>query len=542
MTRSTFKRGLHLPLAAAVAFCCALAVAYFWLAESKAVAATRPNVVLIQVDDMAKSLLEARYRENGRMVPAMPNVRGQLRDEGVDFMRYYVSDPICGPSRASLLTGRSVHNHGMRINVHPWGYPLWQSSQISQENLAVWLDRAGYRTIHVGKYTNGYGHDPENEVPPGWNRWVTPTRGTATYYGYPLNYQGFITPTIGSWQTRDTADCVIATLDVAGACTHATDVQTAYAVDEIGRAAAADEPFYLQLDYNAPHDDGRRPGGPTPPTRTSWIMGKTKAPQRLSEQKADRTHPVFIRKQPKLKGAVKREIQERWRSEVASLKAVDEGVGRVLDQLRATGRIDDTYILFTSDNGLFHGEHRIAYGKFLPHEPSSRLPLIVRGPGLPKGGRTAALGSNLDLAGTVLEMTGAQAGAQMDGRSLLPFARQTTLRHRSPVLLEGFNARGPDLPELFLDGSGRKRPNQALVLNYTGFVAGPWKFISYAYGEEELYNLYTDPGEKRNVVRNKRAKGIVRWARKQAKRLGACAGPACHAPVKVPRIKPPRRR
>lgn len=540
MTHKLFTRGRFLPLSAAVAFCCSLAVAFFWLAESKAVAAARPNVVMVQVDDMARSLMDAEYKDNGRWVAAMPNLRRQIAAQGVEFSRYYVSDPICGPSRASLLTGRSAHNHGMTINVPPYGYPLWQNSEISRENLPVWLDRAGYRTIHVGKYTNQYGANPPDEVPAGWDRWVSPTMGTWSYYGNPLNINGVVTPKIGSWQARDSADCVVATLDVPGACTHATDLQTAYAVDELAKTSTDLNPFYLQLDYNAPHDDGRKPAGPTPPTRVLNIAKRTPPPENLTKRPASRSQPLFIRRQPVMSGEVRREVRDRWRNEVASLKAIDQGIGRVLEQLRVNGQLENTYVMFTSDNGLFHGEHRIAYGKFLPHEPSSHVPLVMRGPGLPKGSKSGALGSNLDIASTVLAMTGVGAGSWQDGRSLLGFARNPRRLHKSPVLLEGYNGRGRDEPERFLDGSGQSRVNQAVVLNYTGFVAKNWKYIGYSYGEEELYDLAVDPGEMRNLVKFPRYANVLRWARSQARRLGTCVASECRAPVKAPRAKLPK--
>ena len=537
MTRSFFKPGITLPLAAAVAFLCSLAVAFFWLAESKAVAATRPNVLLIQVDDMARSLIDAEYRQGGRWVPAMPNTQRLIAGHGVQFDQYRVSDPICGPSRASLLTGRSVHNHGMRINVAPWGYPYWQNSEISRENLAVWLDRAGYRTAHIGKYTNQYGVDPDDEVPAGWDRWAGPTRGGASYYGVPWNIDGFVTGPIGSWETRDPATCAVATLDVPGACTHATDLQTAYAVDEVIQSREDPAPFYLQLDYNAPHDDGRRPAGPTPPTRVLPIANRTAPPSGLTRRPVSNSQPKFIRSQPVMDGPTRTEIRRRWGSEVASLKAVDQGIGRVIKELKNDGRLENTYVIFTSDNGMFHGEHRIAYGKFLPHEPSSVVPFVVRGPGLPAKKTSNALASNLDVAPTILKMTGTTAAGWRDGRSLLGFARKPDLTHDSPVLLEGFNGRDPLAPELFLDGVGRTMPNQAVVLNYTGFVAGNWKYVAYSYGEEELYDLARDPGETRNLFWSKRHRNVLNWARGEVRSLAKCAAATCREPVVVPRAK-----
>jgi len=533
--------GRNLPLAAAILFCCSFAVAWFWLIESRAVAATRPNVVLIQVDDMSKNLLRSEYRDpkRGRWVPAMPNLLKQVAGRGVEFSNYYVSDPICGPSRASLLTGRATHNHGMKINVPPFGYPFWQNSQISQENLPVWLERAGYRTIHVGKYFNGYGADPQDEVPAGWDRFISPTNRTSSYYGNPLNINGQVTPPIGDWQVRDDPGCVVATIDTPGFCTHSTDLQTAYAVDEIAKSSTDLNPFYLQLDYNAPHDDGRRADGPEPPARLRPISHRTDPPGSLGNRPVSPAQPQFIRGQAPLAPDMQAEIRERWGNEVASVKGVDEGIGRILDQLEVYGMMENTYVIFTSDNGMFHGEHRIQYGKFLPHEPSTRQPLIMRGPGLPANRSTTALSSNLNLASTVLTMTGVGDGAALDGGSLIGFARHPRQPNRVPVLLEGFNGLDPALPEPFLDGGGQKRPNQAVVLNYTGLVSDNWKYVAYSYGEEELYNLAADPGEMRNLAAVPRYARITAWGRKQAARLATCLGPECRLEVQAPRLPRP---
>lgn len=484
---------------------------------------------------MARSQMRAKIRERGAWVPAMPNLLTQVAERGVEFNRYYASDPICGPSRASLLTGLATHNHGMKINVAPWGYPLWQDSPISSENLPNWLSRDGYRTIHIGKYTNGYGATEPEEVPSGWDRWITPTKSSgASYYGSPLNIDGQVTRPIGNFKSPDPKDCRVALPAVPGACKHATDLQTAFAVREIGKSSGDDKPFYLQLDYNAPHEDGRPPSGAMPPSRLRGLAAKVKFPKSLKRSPVNSSQPVFIRTQKPLTGAMKRETRKRWGNEVASLRGVDEGIGRVLGQLRRTGQLENTYVIFISDNGIFHGQHRIAYGKFLPHQPSSSQPLLLRGPALPSGRVSDTLTSNLDLASTVLAMTGAKAGRPLDGRSLLGLARHPDKTSRVPVLLEGFNGLDSDEPEPFLDGSGRSRPNQAPVLNYTGFVAGKWKFVQYSYGEEELYNLRADPLELRNRVKDPRRAKLVTWARAQTDRLATCSGPECRLPVNLP--------
>ncbi len=508
------------------------------IAGFPSVAAARPaaNVILIQTDDMTRAQLRAKIRSRGRWGPAMPNLLAQVARQGVELDRYYSSHPLCGPSRASLLSGRATHNHGMLINAAPYGYPVWQRGGSFTENLPVWLQRNGYRTAHIGKYMNGYGRDPESEVPPGWERWVSPVRdGGAGYYGISLNVDGRITAPISDWNRRDRKNCRPVFYALPRACRHSTDVYTGFALKEIGKAAAGKRPFYMQLDYNAPHDDGRLGPGPTPPTRFRALARRVKPPPRLRDRPFTGTPPWFIRRQEPLTGIMKNEIRARHAAEVVGLHAVDEGIGRILAKLRRLGLMRNTYVVFVSDNGMFHGEHRIAYGKYLPHEPSTRQPFLARGPGIPRGRKSASLGSNLDLAGTVLAMTGSRAGRAIDGRSLLRDIRHPRRTSRVPVLLEGFNGRIPSQPEPFLDGNGGQKPNQALVLEYTGLVAGRWKYIRYGYGDEELYDLERDPREERNLAPRADMARVITWGRHQTDRLAVCAGASCRVPVNPPR-------
>ncbi len=520
-------------------FLCAFAAALFPLVEGRATAAVRPNVVLVQVNDMAKSQLRAQIRERGRWGPAMPNVLSLIGGRGVELTRYYSSDPICGPSRASLLSGRATHNHGMRINAAPYGYPVWQGGPDFTENLPVWLQRSGYRTSHIGKYMNGYGLDPETEVPPGWERWVTPTKAAgAGYYGTNINIDGRLTPPVGSWNERDTRECRPVFYTLPGACQYSTDVLTSFALKEISANAESGRPFYMQLDYNAPHDDGRAPAGPAVPARLKGLAHRVRQNFRLDGDPRPGS-PFFIRRNEPLTAEMKGEIRTRYGNEVAALRGVDEGVGRVIGTLRRKGLLDNTYVIFTSDNGFFHGEHRINYGKYLPQEPSSRQPFLVRGPRIPQGKKSHAPGSNLSIASTVLKMTGSKGIGPRDGRPLLSNLRFPKLETNVPVLLEGFNGRGPDEPELFLGGKGQQAPNQAVVLNYSGFVAGQWKYVKYAYGDEELYDISNDPGESRNLVKRPKYSNIVNWAQALDARLTACAGTDCQAGVNVPEVKLP---
>jgi len=493
----------------------------------------RPNVVLVQVDDLSLKVMRASIRERGRLVDAMPKTRTLLAGKGTTFSRFYANSPICAPSRASMLSGLTAHNHGMRINAFPYGYSAWAGSPRESSNLATWLDGAGYRTIHVGKFMNGYNSD--FAIPPGWDSWITSVNNVgAQYYGHTLNVNGEILGPIGSWSSPDPRNCLQRIPTAPSACTHSNDVHTAYAAKEIRDASKGRSPFYLQLDLNAPHDDGRRTRGPEPPTRYKNLVSRVRADLDMDDRIGNGTKPYFIRNLPKMSPEIRSDMRIRFRNEVTTMRAVDDSVGRIITTLRRSGELSNTYVAFFSDNGFFQGEHRLAYGKYLPHEPSARQPLIIRGPGIPAGQKSSVLASTIDIAPTVMALVGGRPGSRVDGGSIKRFAEKPKLRSERVALLEGFNGRGLDYLGPFFDGAGRNDPNQALVVNYTGFVAGRWKYIRYYYGDEELYDLKRDPSERWNLARSEDSNRILNWSRRVSSRLESCSGPDCRVEVDSP--------
>ncbi len=421
-------------------------------------ASARPNIVVIQTDDQTLQQLYARDA-TGRRV--MPNVLGQIGASGTTFDRYYATYPICCPSRASLLTGLYVHNHRVLINRPPYGYPGFKRSPAFLSNLPIWLQRAGYRTVHVGKFMNFYGDADPTEIPPGWSDWrtVISEEGSRRYYGYQLNVNGLLQGPFGDWDAIavDPPGCSIAPPTVSGACNYLTDVDTALAVDAIRDQARSPQPLYLQVDYSAPHLDLIEPLGPAVATRDlSSVVGTHYRPRGYDERDIS-DKPRFIHLFHRLNETQRLGVDARYEREVESLHAVDLGVGMIIDALASSGRLDDTYIFFLSDNGQFHGEHRIAQGKYLPYEPAAHLPLLMRGPGLLPGSHSDALVANIDIAPTIAALAGTPA--RTDGRSLLPFARDPGLRSSRPVLLEGYA----------IPGKGAfTHHNSAPVLDYFG--------------------------------------------------------------------------
>ena len=164
---------------------------------ARAAPAARPSFLVIQTDDQTAQELDSTWiTALGSRARTMPRTIDSIRRRGIEFKRYYVSYPLCCPSRASLLSGRYAHNTRVLGNLPPnGGFTAFQEGPNYRHNIATWLHRSGYRTIHLGKFLNNYGHSvPETTIPPGWESWetLTPAGESSYYYGYHLNVNGRI--------------------------------------------------------------------------------------------------------------------------------------------------------------------------------------------------------------------------------------------------------------------------------------------------------------------------------------------------------------
>lgn len=471
-------------LTLAVAVALALAIT-----ATSAIAA--PNVVLIQTDDQSMNTMGV-----------MARTRALIGDQGMTFDRHYVSYSLCCPSRASLLTGQYAHNHGVRGNFPPAG---GYGALDHHRTLPVWLQRAGYRTGHVGKYLNFY--SLLSGIPPGWDEWYTAVDPfTYRYTEYVLNENGL--PHLYGRREQD----------------YQTDVYTRKAVEFIGRNADREEPFFLAVDYMAAHgelalgDHLTPTGPPRPAKRHAGAMASATLPTPPSFNEADVSDkPSHVRDDPSLTAAQIEDITTEYRLRLESLLAVDEGVEKIIDKLAAEGVLEDTIVIFMSDNGWMSGEHRYHRGKLRVYEPSTRVPLLVRGPGVAPGTHSSALTANIDLAPTIAELAGATPDVVVDGRSLTPAFANTSLAWERDLLHEYFPTPGGNLL-----GEGDD-PGFTAVRTQDGLV-----LAEHDSGEGELYDLTADPFQLNGLQAN------PEWADERAAlsaRLAAlrtCAGASCN--------------
>jgi N-acetylglucosamine-6-sulfatase len=517
----------------------------------------KPSFVVIQTDDETLDQLYASLNVGGVEVQAMPYTLSLIANRGVTFNRYYVPYPLCCPSRVSLLTGRYAHNHNVRGNVPPnGGYTGFKARGAYTHNLATWLQGAGYRTVHIGKFLNGYGDEPFDEgkdVPPGWSAWHSVLKADTNhyYYGYSLNNNGSIEGPYGdpgSWETREYGErddfgCPAAPLN-GKPCFYETDRFNTIAWEELTQTSP-EQPFYMQLDYTAPHGDFRRPAGPEPATRHYNTFAGAPYPHSRSEGFNEgnvNDKPRFIREAPYLSLNDIHTYRVYYQKALESLRSIDEGVKLVVDTLGGLHRLSNTYIIFVSDNGFFYGEHRLTGGKFLAYEPATHLPLLIRGPGIKPGTSTGELAANIDIAPTILELAGAEADKSIDGRSLVPYMRDSALRSRRPLLFESFvetadvEANGEPTAQRAVKEVKRHRrtakngASASIVAppkDYEGIRLGPYKYIEWPDGEKELYDITKDPNELNNVVRVPNLSPIRAFLHAQLVRLEACVGRAC---------------
>jgi N-acetylglucosamine-6-sulfatase len=458
------------------------------LALAPAAAAAKPNIVVLETDDQTLASMSV-----------MPKTRALLGDRGTTFTRSFANYALCCPSRATLYTGQYAHNHGVLSNTPPSG----GYTRLDKSNwLPGWLQAAGYRTMHVGKFLNGYGVlAPPTEVPPGFNDWhgtVDPT--TYRFYGYTVNENG----TLRTYGAAGEPDF------------YSTDFFARRANELIAAAAPSRQPFFMSVAFVAPHsgapaepDDPQNHATPAPAPRHGNAFSTVPLPLAPSWNEADVSDkPAAIQRRPPIGAARAAAIQEDYQQRLESLLAVDDAVESILLALQAAGELDDTLLIFTSDNGFFHGEHRIPTGKLWPYEPSIRLPLYMRGPGVPEGAVRRQLVTNADLAPTILDAADARAGRAQDGRSLFDLLEDPRGQWGRELLIEGGNNQG---------------------LTFAGLRNYRWKYIEYATGEAELYDLESDPDE---LVSRHADPAAARVRAAMAARLAGlrgCAGRSCRA-------------
>jgi N-acetylglucosamine-6-sulfatase len=438
-----------------------------------------PNIVFILIDDLRWDDLGIA----GHPFVRTPNI-DRIGSEGALFRNAFITAPLCSPSRASFLTGQYAHTHGITDNV--------DRSAASHKLITfpLLLRQSGYTTAFIGKWHMGN----DDSQRPGFDRWVS-FKGQGSYLHAEINEDGKEVKPSG----------------------YITDLLSAYAIEFIKRPH--DKPFLVYLAHKAihpevmQHDDGSVNLAEAerfiPAERHRNLFSGKKIPRRASAMRPPTGKPALERKIGDLPplGANTATRDEAVLGRLRSLMAVEEGVGKILKALKETGQLDNTVIVFTSDNGYFYGEHGLSVERRLAYEESIRMPLLIRYPKVIEAGTVRdEFALNIDLAPTLLELAGISVPTRMEGRSLVPLLKGARSEWRKSFLIEYY--------------SDRVFP-RIRQMGYKAVRNERWKYIHYfeLEGMDELYDLKADPYEMRNIIHQPGAVKILEGMRQEMERL-----------------------
>jgi arylsulfatase A-like enzyme len=411
----------------------------------------RPNVVLILSDDQT-------YESIPHDPPVMPKFQSLLADPGQHWIRFpnaFVNTPLCCPSRASILTGRYSHHTGVVDNGTGENLDVGHT-------IATSLHAAGYTTALIGKYLNLYPFGFAPIAPPGWDTWLAKLQGSrrSLYQRYALTDDGFPAPFGTSAED------------------YSTDVY-AHAATEFIRSAPEGAPFFLYFAPVVPHS----PWTPAPRDVGSWTAAVPRPPSFDEANVSDK--PAWVRALPRIEAPYAAKLRRDHRRAYETLASLDDAVLQILDALQARRILDDTVVLFVTDNGFSFGEHRWVT-KSCPYDECIRVPFFVRFPGAAARIDPHPV-SNVDLAPTIADLARTALDPPPDGVSLVPLLLGREPPSWRPGVLAEFRG-------------GRYIPG------WWALRTPQYAYVEYATGERELYDIAgsigpADPYERRNVAR-----------------------------------------
>ncbi|MBL7133709.1 MAG: sulfatase [Phycisphaerae bacterium] len=454
--------------------------------------AKRPNVVFILTDDQRWDLMSCA----GHKFLKTPNL-DRVAAEGAQFLNMFVTTSLCSPSRASFLSGLYAHTHGVVNNFTD--YPSRMTS------FPMRLQQEGYETAYIGKWHMG---EKDDRARPGFDYWIS-HKGQGKYFDNVFNVNGKREVKKGYYTTR------------------VTDMAAEWLKRPHGK------PFLLIIGHKAPHT----PFTPEPKYADIYDdvqIGYPKSAFALEgkpdwvRQRIDTWHGIygpiygFREKFPDTRPSGVKEFARFVRSYTATIRSIDDSVGRVYEALKETGRLDNTLLIFAGDNGMFLGEHGMT-DKRTMHEESIRVPLLARFPKLIKPGtKIEQMALNIDLAPSVLEICGAKPLENPDGSGRRRIHGQSWKR-----LLAG-DAAGWRTSWYYEYNYEKQFP---YTPNVRGVRTDRWKYVHYPHGDgkadrhkAELYDLKNDPGEAKNLIDSPAHRQELERLKKELDRLMKAAG------------------
>lgn len=460
----------------------------------KSATTSQPNIIFIIADDLDTADL-----------PYMPKLQQYLTSQGTTFNNYLFNWAQCCPSRSSILRGQNANNTQIQDNSLPnGGFGKFYNLGEEAETIAVWLQRAGYTTFLEGKYLNGYPNEittlPSTYIPPGWNQWYGVTSGITTQYKYTLNENG----TLKKYDSKTTD--------------YMTDVLATKAASFI-TSAPTTTPFFMYIAPTNTH-------GPfVPAPRHATLFSDQQAPRTPNFNEADVSDkPKWMRKLPLLTTDQIASMDADFRNQIRSAQSLDDMIENIYLTLQSTGQLNNTYIFFSSDNGLHFGNHRMDKGKDTEFEEDIRVPLIVRGPGVTAGQVVNNLIGNIDLAPTFANIGSASIPITIDGRS---FAGLLSTNYPAPTVWRNGYLIG--MVTSATSNDGRFRGSQAVRTD-------KYLYAEYKTGEHEFYDLTLDPDELTNTYPTVSVNNpsLISNLAAMLAGLRTCSGDACRTAEQLP--------
>lgn len=443
------------------------------------------NVVLVLADDLDWKL----WRDVPRLAA--------LQLEGTTFSNYVVSESLCCPSRTTIFRGQYVHNHHVVANAVEagGGWPTFRNLGYPRDCLPVWLKSAGVHTGLIGKYLNQFPQTTAEEtyVAPGWDTFVVPASRATPYsgYDYTLDVNG-VDVTHGS-----------APNDYIG------DVLNGYTGAFL---AAPRSPFFLEVATFAPHL-------PAPVAlRHAGSHAGAQAPRDPAFNALVTNPPSWLAPVRQLDAPQIAEVDRLWQQRLESAESVADTVDEVKQSLRASGHLNDTLIIVTSDNGFHAGSYGLARGKRTAFDTDTVVPMVMIGPGITAGRTEDHMVSETDLGPTIADLLHATTPSWTDGRSLIPLLANPSVTWRTGVLTENIGISEPGDPDYQL-----LAPH-----GFEALVTQEWLYIESGTSDVELYNRLRDPYELVNVV-GSTSPTIFGQLKSQLDALKTCAGATCRA-------------
>jgi N-acetylglucosamine-6-sulfatase len=396
-------------------------------------AADRPNILILVSDDQT-------YNQ----MLAMPHTQEMIFDQGVSFEHAYDTTPQCCPSRSTILTGMYAHNHGVLTNV----------MHLDKTTVVERLHESGYYTGLVGKYLNTY---PEANDPPlpEFDYWIAMVDGgkTGSYFDLTLNINGEWIPQKG-YQTFLLRD---------------------YALEFLDEAHKSDQPFFLMFTPRVPH----RPALPAPGDEDLFSDVPANRPPSFNEEDIS-DKPEWMQQLPLLSDKQITDIDNVYRNQLQTLKPLDDSIDAILQKLDEQGELDNTFIIYLSDNGRAAGQHRLRGGKVFAYEPITRVPFAIRyTPLITSPHVETRVVANIDIAPTLYELAGIPIPREVDGLSLIPLLREQT-EWRDRIMIEAWPQPSLQAPP------------------YLAVHTERYVYIETEGQRSEFYDLETDPDQVEN--------------------------------------------